>query len=108
STIAINAAVAAAVTAKRPVLIPAGTYKISSTLNWKLPGLVVIGDGANVTKIQQVTNNTTIVQVAGQCQKISGINFTYASQQSSSNSSAICMSFGDDTAGSCFMSHFSD
>lgn len=108
STAAINAAVTAASAASRPVRIPAGTYKVSSTLNWKLPGLVVIGDGANVTKIQQATSNTTIVQVAGQCQKISGINFSYATQQNASNTSSICMSFGDDTAGSCFMSHFSD
>lgn len=108
STAAINATVAAASAVHRPVLIPAGTYKISSTLNWKLAGLVVIGDGPNVTKIQQNTSNVGVVQVAGQCQKISGIHFTYVSQQPSTNAAAICMSFGDDTAGNCFMSHFSD
>jgi len=108
STAAINAAVAAAVTAKRPVYIPGGTYKISSALNWRIPGLQVIGDGSAVTTISQATGNTPIIQVAGQYQRIEGLTLAYTSQQPSTSTSAVGVMFGDDTAGSCFLSLFTD
>jgi hypothetical protein len=106
STAAINAAVTAAAAAGRTVWIPGGTYKITSTLNWKINGLHVRGDGPQNTIISQATANTPIVQLAGQYQDISGIQFTYASQQTSGQTSAIAMTFGDDTVGSCFESNY--
>lgn len=108
STSAIAACVTAASTAGRPVYIPKGTYKISSALNWKLPGLVVIGDGSANTTITQNTSNTPVVMVAGQGQRIYGLRLNYLTQQGSGNTSAIGMQFGDDTVGSCFESIFED
>ena len=92
----------------RPVYIPTGTYKIASTLNWKVPGLVVITDGAANTKITMATANTPILQVAGQSQSIGGLTLAYASQQPSSDTAAIGVEFGDDSVGSCFMSVFEE
>jgi hypothetical protein len=106
STAAINATVAAAAAAGRPVRIPAGTYKITSALNWKINGLRVIGDGPQTTIISQATANTPIIQVAGQYQDISGLQLAYASQQTSGQTSAVAMTFGDDTVGSCFESNY--
>jgi hypothetical protein len=108
STAAINAAVAAAITDGRPVYIPGGTYKISSALNWKAAGLVVTGDGPKTTIISQVTDNTPVVMVAGQQQRISGLRLGYANQQINTSTSAICLQFGDDSVGNCFTSHFTD
>lgn len=86
--------------------IPAGTYLISSTLNWKLNGLKVVTDGADAVKIVMTASNTPVVQVAGTFQDISGITFSYAAQQVSAQTSAIAMEFGDDTVGSCFASRY--
>lgn len=119
STAAINAAVAAAVNNSSgpagsiPPLggvayFPPGLYNITAALNWKLNGLVVRGDGYNSTTIQQNTANTPIVQVAGHGQEISGLTLAYATAQTSGQTSAIAMTFGDDTVGSCFMSSFHD
>lgn len=108
STSAINAAVTAATSSHRPVIIPAGTYKISSALNWKIAGLQVAGEGSQFTKIVQNTANTPIIQLAGQGQNISGLTLNYPTQQPSANTSAIGVQFGDDTVGSCFLSQFTD
>lgn len=105
-TTAIGNAITAASSTGRPVYFPAGTYKITSALNWKINGLVIRGDGANSTKISQATANTAVVQMAGSTQEISGLTLTYASQQATGNTSAICLSLGDDTVGSCFGSSF--
>jgi hypothetical protein len=107
-TAIIGLVIAAAVTAGRPVKIPGGTFKVNSTLNWKVAGLHVIGEGSALTKIVQSTTGIPIVQVAGQGQRIEGITFTYTSQQGSGNPGGICMEFGDDTVGSSFESEFSD
>jgi hypothetical protein len=108
STTAINNAIAAASTTLQTVYFPAGTYKISSALNWKIAGLSVRGDGSASTVIKQVTANTPILQLAGQGQWISGLNLRYSSQEPSANTSSIAMEFGDDTVGSCFESVFQD
>jgi hypothetical protein len=107
-TSAINAAVAAAAAAAVPVYFPAATYKITSTLNWKIAGLQVRTDGAKSTIISQATANTPILQVAGQGQRIGGLTLTYTTQQTSAQTSAIGVEFGDDSVGSCFMSAFDD
>jgi len=101
-------AVANFVSTGQPVIIPQGDYKITSTLNWMVPGLVVITAGAANTKITMATANTPILQVAGQHQYIGGLTLAYTSQQSSSDTSAIGVEFGDDTVGSCFLSTFED
>ena len=108
STTAIGLAVTAAAAADVPVYIPAGTYKITAVLNWKIAGLRVIGAGSSLAIIQQATANTPVIQVAGQGQRISGLTLRYATQQTSGQTSAIGMEFGDDTAGSCFESIFED
>lgn len=107
-TTAINNCVSAATTAKAGVWFPAGTYKITSALNWKITGLVVKGAGKWNTKIRQYTANTPVVQVAGGSQDISGLTLTYQTQQTSAQTNGICLTFGDDTVGSCFDSHFRD
>lgn len=107
STAAIGSAVAAA-GSLQPVYFPAGTYLISSALNWKIPGLTVIGDSSAAVTISQAAGNTPILQVAGQGQRISGLTLKYASQQPSSSTSAIAVEFGDDAIGSCFESAFGD
>lgn len=86
--------------------IPAGTYKITQTLNWKINGLVVVTDGASAVIIEQNTANIPIVQVAGYGQNIGGITFTYTVLQAAANTSAIAMELGDDTVGSCFESYY--
>jgi hypothetical protein len=86
--------------------VPAGVYLISSALNWKIPGLYVEGDGPNSTAIVQTTDNTPVVQVAGQYQRITGMTLTFPYQQSSAQTSGLCMTLGDNTVGSCFESSF--
>lgn len=108
STTAISNAVTAAAAGKVPVYIPAGTYKITSALDWRVAGLQVYGDGPQNTKIVQNTANTQIIRLAGQAQKITGLKLSYASQEASANTNSIAMSFGDDTIGSCFESTFSN
>jgi hypothetical protein len=48
------------------------------------------------------------VQVAGQYQRISGLTFTYAYQQSAAQTNGLCMTLGDNTLGSCFGSTFAN
>lgn len=108
STAQIGSAVAAAHAAQMPVLIPAGTFAVDAALNWKLPGLQVIGAGSGNTKILQKTANTPILQLAGQGQLIQGLNLSYGSQQASGQTSANNIQFGDDSVGSCFESAFRD
>lgn len=108
STAAIAAAVAAADAANMPVIFPAGSYKITSTLNWKIPGLQVVTAGAQNTIINMATANTPILQVAGEGQKIGGLTLRYPSQQTSAQTSSIGVELGDDTIGSCFLSVFED
>lgn len=108
STSAIQNAVTAAASSGQPVYIPAGTYKITSALNWKVNGLTVRGDGAQSTKIVQHTANTPVVQVAGSDQDIGGLGLAYASQEPSANTASACMTFGDDTVGSSFNSRYHD
>jgi hypothetical protein len=108
STAAFAACVTAAHAAKMPVTIPAGSYKIDATLNWMLPGLQVITAGAQNTVINMATANTPILQVAGEGQRIGGLTLRYPSQQTSGQTSAIGVEFGDNTVGSCFLSIFED
>ena len=108
STTAIGNAVSAATTAKVPVYFPAGTYKITAALNWKIPGLVVIGDGSQTTVIKQYTSNTPVIELAGQGQRIQGLRLEYSSQQNGSDTLSLGITFGDATVGSCFMSIFED
>jgi hypothetical protein len=98
-------AVANFVSTGQPVIIPPGTYKITGTLNWKVAGLVVITAGAANVTITMATANTPILQVAGQGQSIGGLTLQYTAQQTSGQTSAIGIEFGDSTVGSCFMSH---
>lgn len=106
STDAFNACRDDAVSTGRPMVIPAGTYKITETLDWKIPGLVVHTAGTENTKIVQHTDNIPIVQVAGSNQDLGGLTLSYSSQQAAANTGAIGITFGDDTVGSCFMSQF--
>lgn len=106
-TAAINNAVSAAVSAKEEVYFPAGTYKITSALDWRIDGLQVRGAGSYNTAIMQFTSNVPVVQVAGSRQSIGGLQFQYATQRPDTETSANCMTFGAAGAPS-FMSHFYD
>ena len=108
SDAAFAAAAAAAAAAGVPFVIPAGTYKVTAPLDWRVPLLNVTGAGMQNTKIVQATANTQIARLAGQHQQIRGLSFQYGSQQASGNTNAIAVSFGDDTVGSCFESIFED
>ena len=96
----------AASAAAMPVTIPAGTYKLSSTVNWKLPGLNVQGAGPQNTILKQYTNNIPIIAVAGEHQNIGGFTLQYNTTQTSGNTGAVAMTLGDNTVGSCFISRF--
>ena len=80
------------------MLIPAGTYKLTSgdPLNWKVAGLRVITDGAGAVKIKQAASNVPIVQFAGQAQYIDPVTFEYVTTQGESDTGAIGITFGDD------------
>lgn len=109
STAAIAAAVSAISTAGGGTLcIPAGNYVVSSTLNWKIPGLQVVTDGSASTKITMTTSNTPILQVAGEGQSIGGLTLTYTTQQGSSDTASHGIEFGDATIGSAWMSRYYD
>jgi len=102
-------ATSAALAAGQPLLIPGGTYKFQDPIDWRAAGLKVIGAGyKNVNLEQAGTSNTPVVMCAGESQLIHGLRIGYISQQSSASTSAACLQLGDDTAGDCFMSHFSD
>lgn len=92
-TTALNNAKAQAVTLGVPLYIPAGTYKITSMLNWVQDGLVAFGAGVFKTLIKQYTNNTAIVRVGGQSQHISDLRFAYATAQTSSNTASNGIEF---------------
>lgn len=109
SDAAIAATVAAALAAKRPVYIPAGTYKFSNTIDWRANGLRVITDGANVVTFLQTSNNIQFLRLAGQGQQIvGGITLKYSSQQTSADTNSIGISLGDDTIGDCFLCDYQD
>lgn len=108
STSAFDDCQTAAVAANMPMIIPPGTYKISTTRNWKIPGLKVITGGAQKTIINMTTANTPIIQVAGEGQYIGGLTLRYPTQQTSAQTASIGVEMGDDTIGSCFLSYFED
>lgn len=95
-------------TNENPGYAPPGTYKITSLMNWQIPGLHIDGAGSQFTKFRQATPNTGVVEVAGQGQHISGIDFGYSAQEAAANTASIGMALGDDTVGSSFMSKFTD
>lgn len=105
---AITNWIAACVSNKLPGIVPPGTYKITSRMDWRIPGLNIIGAGSQFVKFRQATPNTGVVVVAGQQQSISGLDLGYSSQEAAANTASIGMAFGDDTVGSCFMSEFRD
>ncbi|AGB22158.1 hypothetical protein Mycsm_01767 [Mycobacterium sp. JS623] len=117
-TAAINACVSAATTGtpKGAVFFPPGVFKITSMLNWIIPGLTVVGSGAaepsqssNQTVILQATSNTQILSIGGHHQNISGLVLRYQSQQPSTSTNAIGIGFGDNTSnGDVFMSRLTD
>lgn len=93
-TAALAAATAAAVSSGRPLVIPPGTYKITSTLDWTADGLAVIGAGAGNASIVQATANTTAVHAGGHYQRISGLTIGYGSQRPAAETNSICLSVG--------------
>ena len=107
STTALQACVTAAAAAGRPMIIPPGTYKTTTTLNCKLTGLVIRAPGGPDNTIISCTgSNIPIAQFAGSYQDISGLTFTYATPQTSGQTAANCITFGDDSIGSCFQGNY--
>lgn len=107
-TSAIGDCVTAAVAAGGAVWFPAGTYKITAALDWKITGLVVKGAGKWHTVIKQYGTDMPVVRVAGGGQDIGGLTLAYDSQRASSETNSICLTFGDDTVGSCFDCRYHD
>jgi hypothetical protein len=107
STTALAAAKAAALASGGPMVIPAGTYKITSKLDWTNDNLTIAGAGAGVTSIIQATANTGVVQVAGAFQRISGLTLGYATQRPASETNSICLGIGKNAV-STWMSRYSD
>lgn len=108
---AFSAAITAAVSDGRALIVPGGTYKFTSgnPIDAKFAGLQIIGpDGSANTQLVQHASNVPILQVAGQGQRIRGLTLEYTSQQGSGATSANNMQFGDDSVGSCFESSFED
>jgi hypothetical protein len=107
-TAAIASAKAAAVSAKAPLYFPAGTYRVSSTLDWRNPGLQVVTDGVENVKILMVSSNLPILKLAGEAQRISGLTLAYSTLQTTAQTASNGIELGDDTIGSCFESTFED
>jgi hypothetical protein len=79
----------------REGFIPAGTYKITSRLNFSaLPGWSIRGEHRGNTTIKQFTDNTAIFYLGSDTAsymhtwKISNLAFDYANTQSAANTSA--------------------
>jgi hypothetical protein len=107
SAAALQACITAAAAAGQPVTIPPGTYKTTATLNCKLDGLVIRAPGGpDNTIISCATSNIPVAQFAGDQQDISGLTFTYATPQTSGQTAANGITFGDDTLGSCFQGNY--
>ena len=87
-----------------PVIFPAGTFKVTSTLNWKIPNLVVQGAGPGNTIISMAGSrlNIPILELAGTTLDIGGFTLEYASQPASGNTSAAAIAIGDNTVGALF------
>ena len=101
STAALQACITAAGASGAAVVIPPGTYKTTATLDCRYPGLVIRGSGGDPnTIIKCATSNTPVVHFAGGNQDISGLTFTYATAQTSGQTTAIGIIFGDETMGS--------
>jgi hypothetical protein len=108
SDAAFAAAVSYAATTKAPLVIPAGHYKFTSTVDWRKPGLVVNGAGPSLVTLEQTSNNLIFIEVAGQAQNIGGFAAKYTTLQGAASPNSAVMAFGDATVGSCFMSYFHD
>jgi hypothetical protein len=91
-----------------PGIVLPGTYKVTSRMDWRIPGLQIAGSGSKLTRFRQATANTGVVVVAGGSQKITGLDFGYSSQEIAAHTNAVGLALGDDTVGSCFMSEFDD
>lgn len=105
-TTAVANARAAAIAAGGVLYFPPGVFRVTSTLDWKVDDLTVQGAGAGNSRILQAGSNIAVAEVAGDNISVSGLAFSYATQQS--NAACIGLSFGDNTVGSVFMGHFSD
>lgn len=93
---------------KQVILIP-GQYYINQTLNLITYGPAsLFGAGSGVTNIEMVTNNIPILQTAGFGQRVIGITFKYATQQTVTDTNGVGWLVGDDTHGSCFDCTFLD
>lgn len=100
-----DAALAAAYTAATstagaplPIYFPAGTYRVSGTLDWRLDLLTVYGEpGQSI--ITQMTDNKPIMHVGGSRITVQGLYFRYNATQPVANTNAVALQISDSTRG---------
>ena len=91
------------------VLLTPGQYYINALLDLSpLPEVELSGSGSGVTDIQQVTPNTGGVLTAGQGQHIKNITFSCPTQQPSTNTDSVGITFGHPVHGSAFLCEYDD
>jgi hypothetical protein len=90
---------AVALALNKDAYFPAGTYKITSSIDAGSSGAdgaqpnKIIGDGRDLTIIQEATDNIPIVKLGGAFGYVRDLTLTYANRQTSSNTSAIGIEF---------------
>lgn len=97
-TAALQAFITYCIVNSKRGFIPAGTYKISSTLNFTYrPGWWIEGAGGEVTFIKQATDNIAIFNLGSDTAslmhdfRISGLSFGYSNTLQTGNTSAACI-----------------
>lgn len=88
-TTALQDAIDTALSSDVPLWIPAGTYKITGTLDMSGNKLRVFGSGMNSVIIRQYTANTQVIQAGGDYQDIGGFRTDFNSQQADTATNAI-------------------
>jgi hypothetical protein len=83
-----TAAIQAAIASGHSVYIPKGTYKISAALDLTAGNLNFYGENKALISIVQYTNNIPVAKIGGYNLNISGITFTYNTEQPITNTGA--------------------
>lgn len=94
-TVAFQAAIDAAAGAK-PLVVPAGTYRISAPLNAKSGRLNMIGAGIGLTVIHQAADNAPILRMGGANNHVAGMSLRYVRPQPIGNTGANAIEFHAD------------
>ena len=83
-----TAAIQAAIDSGSSVYLPKGTYKITIALDLKAGNLNFYGENKSLVTINQYTDNIPVAKIGGFNLNISGITFTYNTEQPITNTAA--------------------